>query len=77
MKQQSGVVPTLQPGLVTSPTESRCTPQSHSGLMSLLLQHGYKTKIKLTQCIISKQQTWFKFTLASSNQRRPFSDCQT
>jgi len=24
MKQQSGVVQTLQPGLVTSPTESRC-----------------------------------------------------
>jgi len=36
-----------------------------------------KSKLKPTRCTISKQQTWFKFTLPSSNQRRCYSDSQT
>jgi len=39
VKQQSSVLQTVQPGHVTWPTECQCTPQSHSGLMSLLLQY--------------------------------------
>jgi len=37
-----------------------------------------KTKLILipTRCTISKQQTWFKFTLSSSNQRSRYSDSQ-